>query len=130
MSIQAPFNLNKWIEDNPQWLGQLSFPNSKHISNIVFMGMGEPLDNTDAVIQSIRIMLDPFGFQIAPKRIVVSTAGHLDGLKKLVNEELGVSIALSLHAADSKERSKLLPINRRFPLPDVLSYLRYPSLEE
>ena len=98
------------------------------ISNIVFMGMGEPLDNFDAVVSAVRIMTDPFAFSIAPKRVTISTVGHAEGLKKLMHENLKVSLAFSLHHPKSSERSKIVPSNRRFPLDQILQQLKLYSI--
>lgn len=115
---------NRWIEDNPGWRKTWQYQDELRISNIVFMGMGEPLDNPNALIDSIDIMTDPFGFNLSPRRIAVSTAGHLDGLKQLIREKPDVSLALSLHASSDSERTRLMPINRKWPVAEVLNYLR------
>lgn len=114
---------NRWLTQNPHWLTQARLAATQKISNIVFMGMGEPLDNVNEVIKSIKIMLDHYSLSLSAKKITVSTAGHLEGLKELINAKLGVSIALSLHATNDRDRSRLMPINRRFPIADVLAYL-------
>lgn len=115
---------NQWLKTHQAWLKSVGLPSKHRVSNVVFMGMGEPLDNLDAVIPALKNMLCPQGLGIAPRRITVSTAGHLDGLKKLLRENLGVGIALSLHIPNSRERSRIMPINRRYPLEEVLSYLK------
>ena len=99
------------------------------ISNIVFMGMGEPLDNCSEVFQAIKIMTDPAGLAIAPKRITVSTAGHKDGILKLIESNLGVGLALSLHASSEALRRKIMPITKRFPLHEVFSTLEAYSIK-
>ena len=115
---------NQWLKDHPPWLQAVRLTESQRVSNVVFMGMGEPLDNVPELVDALKIMVSPQGLSLAPRRITVSTAGHLDGLKKLVSENLGVGIALSLHIPDAKERSRIMPINRRYPLEEVLTYLR------
>lgn len=94
------------------------------VTNVVFMGMGEPLDNVAALCSALRILMDPAGFGIAPRRLTVSTAGHLDGLRQVFSEGLSVSLALSLHSPFSAQRSQLMPINRRYPLEEVIAFLR------
>jgi len=90
------------------------------VDNIVFMGMGEPLDNISAVVQAIRVISDQRGFDIALRRITVSTAGLPDGIRQLGAAGLpGLRLALSLNAANDHLRSRLMPVNRSYPL-DVL----------
>jgi 23S rRNA (adenine2503-C2)-methyltransferase len=98
------------------------------VDNIVFMGMGEPLDNFDTVVQSIRVLSDQHGLDIPLSRITVSTAGLPDGIRRL--GELGwsrLNLAISLNAATDELRSKLMPVNRRYPLAALKKSLQgYP----
>jgi len=98
------------------------------LTNFVFMGMGEPLDNFDNLVRALRNMNDPRGLGIAARRITVSTAGVVPGIERLAGLDLQVNLSLSLHAARDGLRSRLMPINRRYPLEDVLracgEYLR------
>ena len=90
------------------------------IRNIVFMGMGEPMDNADAVVQALRVLTDRRGLSYGQQRITVCTAGRPDGLEKLAR--LGftrLDIAVSLNAATDEKRSRLMPVNRRVPLADL-----------
>lgn len=87
-----------------------------HVSNVVFMGMGEPFLNYDAVMKSIRILIDPHGVNIGQRRIVVSTAGYIPGIEKIAQEGIQVVLAVSLHAANNELRDRLVPINRKYPL--------------
>ena len=89
------------------------------LTNIVFMGMGEPLANYPEVIKAIKILNDPHGFNISRRRITVSTSGLVPQLYKL-SEEVGVSLAVSLHAANDKLRDELVPINRKHPINELL----------
>ena len=89
------------------------------LTNIVFMGMGEPLANYPEVIKAIKILNDPHGFNISRRRITVSTSGLVPQLFKL-SEEVGVSLAVSLHAANDKLRDELVPINRKHPISELL----------
>lgn len=116
---------NDFIQSNLEWRENLDLTsNLEGVQNIVFMGMGEPLDNLKEVDRSITILQDPWGLGIAPKRITVSTAGHLDGLRSIVKLQPKISIAFSLHNADEKMRRKLMPITKRFPLGEVTSFLK------
>jgi 23S rRNA (adenine2503-C2)-methyltransferase len=97
---------------------------SLHLTNFVFMGMGEPLDNYDNLIRAIQIMNDPRGLGIAARRITVSTVGIIPGIERLKTLGLQVNLSLSLHAAREELRSKLLPISRKYPLQKVLQACR------
>jgi len=90
------------------------------ITNYVFMGMGEPLDNFDNVAAAIRIMNAPEGLAIAARRITVSTAGFVPGLARLAALGLQVNLSVSLHAVTEKLRSELMPINRKYPLEKLI----------
>lgn len=91
------------------------------ISNIVFMGQGEPLLNTEEVIKSIRTIMDSVG--IGQRHITVSTSGIIPGIKRLAQERLQITLALSLHAPDEITRDEIVPINKKFPIPDLMAAL-------
>jgi 23S rRNA (adenine2503-C2)-methyltransferase len=91
------------------------------LTNIVFMGMGEPLDNFDNVEKAIRILNDPRGFGFAARRMTVSTSGFVPGIARFKKLDLQVNLSVSLHAADDETRNRLMPINRRFPLAEVMA---------
>jgi 23S rRNA (adenine2503-C2)-methyltransferase len=95
------------------------------ITNIVYMGMGEPFLNFENVVSSIKIFTDSNGFGIGSKRITVSTSGLPDEIKRFADEDTGVKLALSLHATTDELRSRLMPINRRYPLDEVLGAMEY-----
>lgn len=115
---------NRWMIDHPEWGKVWNYPADYRVSNVVFMGMGEPLDNVDELKKSLRIMTDPYGLNLGLRRISVSTAGHLPGIQELLKSFPGVSLALSLHATTDRERSRLMPINRRWPIGEVLGFLK------
>lgn len=92
--------------------------------NLVFMGMGEPMLNLDAVIPAVRVMTDPDGMALSPRRITVSTAGVLPGIEELGAADLGVNIAISLNAPDDDLRDEIMPINRRYPIRSLLDACR------
>lgn len=99
----------------------------RKLSNVVFMGMGEPLDNFSELIKACEILIDPSYFCLAKRKVTVSTAGLVPQIKKL-GESLPVSLAVSLHNAIEKERSRLMPINRRYPLSELRKVLlEYPT---
>jgi 23S rRNA (adenine2503-C2)-methyltransferase len=115
---------NRWISENSGWLTERRLPNFMKVTNVVFMGMGEPLDNVESVANAITILTDPYGPHIAKRRISVSTAGHLDGLEEILKIHPDVRLALSVHSPENSERSKIMPINRKWPLKDILDKLR------
>ncbi len=90
------------------------------ITNIVFMGMGEPFLNYDNVIEAIKILNDKQGFNLGARSFSISTAGIIDGIKKLSNENLRINLAVSLHAADDNLRLKIMPMVRDYPLLKIL----------
>jgi 23S rRNA m2A2503 methyltransferase len=91
------------------------------ITNIVFMGIGEPLDNYNNVMRAIRILNDEDAFKIGARRITISTCGVLPGIEKLVSEKMQVELSVSLHSVDDKIRSKLVPINKAYPLNALMA---------
>ena len=88
-----------------------------HLTNIVFMGMGEPLANFDRVRESLRRIIEVMG--ISARSVTVSTVGMVPGMRRLADEPWPVSLAVSLHAADDELRTRLVPINKRYPLAEV-----------
>jgi 23S rRNA (adenine2503-C2)-methyltransferase len=104
-------------------LGQVLFLRDRldvRLTNFVFMGMGEPLDNTDNVVRAVLIMNSPEGMGIAARRLTISTVGIIPGIEKLETLGLQVNLSLSLHATTEELRSRLLPVNRKFPLKQVI----------
>lgn len=96
------------------------------VSNLVFMGMGEPLANYDAVARAVKILIDPNGMAYSHRRLTLSTAGLIPQLYRL-GEESPVNLAISLHAPDDDLRSELMPINRTYPLGQLMAACRdYP----
>lgn len=103
-----------------------NFPVEKGI-NIVYMGMGEPLDNLENVTKAIRIFSEPNGMTISTKRQTISTSGISSKIDKLGELDLGVQLAISLHAVDNNTRDKLIPMNKAFPIESILdSVKRFP----
>ncbi|NLJ69537.1 MAG: 23S rRNA (adenine(2503)-C(2))-methyltransferase RlmN [Firmicutes bacterium] len=92
-------------------------------SNVVYMGMGEPLDNYDELIRSIGILNAPWGLNIGMRQITVSTCGVVPGIRKLGREGLALTLAVSLHAADDDKRSRIMPIARAYPLARLMEAL-------
>jgi 23S rRNA (adenine2503-C2)-methyltransferase len=90
------------------------------ISNVVFMGMGEPMENYDSVIKAVRILNDPQGKNIGIRHLTVSTCGIIPGILKLAQEDIHPRLAISLNAPTNILRSKLMPINKKYPLEKLL----------
>ena len=96
-----------------------SLPDSK-LTHVVFMGTGEPLDNYDNLLKAIRVINSPDAFNIGARRITISTCGIIPGIKRLQEEDLQVELSISLHSADDQLRSKIMPVNRIYPLADLI----------
>lgn len=95
--------------------------NFKHkITNYVLMGMGEPLDNYENTLKAVQIMNEPGGLKIGARRITISTCGVIPGIDRLKDSGVAVNLSISLHATDNKLRDELVPINRRYPLEELL----------
>lgn len=92
-----------------------------HITNIVLMGMGEPLHNYDNVLQALRILNSPDGFNLGARHMTVSTVGLVPAIHKLSQEHLQVNLAISLHAPTDELRSQTMPVNRKYPLSELLA---------
>jgi 23S rRNA (adenine2503-C2)-methyltransferase len=95
--------------------------------NVVVMGMGEPLLNYEATVHALRILMDPEGFAVAPKKLTLSTVGILPALEKLMAEPVRPNLAISLHAPEPGLRRQLMPIEEKYRLEDVIAAAqRYP----
>ena len=101
------------------WLANFNEDNSKSITNVVFMGMGEPLLNYEAVIESAKIMKHQNSYGLSKKRITISTSGIAPKINKL-SEDIDVSLAISLHAPDDKLRDQIVPINKKYPINSLM----------
>ncbi len=110
---QAVF-LARWLEGR-----------GERLSNVVLMGMGEPLHNYEQVLTAIQRLNAPEGLGIGQRHITLSTVGLVPQIRRFADENLQVKLAISLHAATDEERSALLPVNRRWPLRELLDACRY-----
>ncbi len=117
-------------ETRQVWVEQAGEPvatvdaHSHPVTNVVFMGMGEPLANYAATWQAIETMTDARGYNLGARRLTVSTVGLVPGIQRLAEEELPVNLAVSLHAADDGLRNQLVPVNQRYPLADLMAAVR------
>jgi 23S rRNA (adenine2503-C2)-methyltransferase len=109
-------------------VGRARLDPGERLSNVVYMGMGEPLHNYDATERSLRLLTCPEGIALSARRVTVSTSGLVPEIARLGKDFAGnVGLAISLHAADDETRSRLMPINRKYPLPVLMDALRaYP----
>ena len=100
-----------------------SLPERDRLTNIVYMGMGEPLDNLDNVLRSLEVLTSEWGYAWSPTRITLSTAGVLPSLKRFLDESL-VHLAVSLHNPFHDERQEIMPIEKPYPIAEVMKLLR------
>jgi len=97
----------------------------KRLRNVVFMGMGEPLHNYDAVMRAVDILRDPSGLALGAGRITLSTVGVVPGIRRMADEARPIHLAVSLHSADQEERALLVPAARRWPLDELMDACRH-----
>ena len=93
----------------------------KRITNVVFMGMGEPFHNYDAVMDAVALLHDPHGFGLGHRHITISTVGLVDKIDRFADEHLQVNLAISLHAPSDEVRSRFMPVNRKFPIDALMA---------
>ena len=96
----------------------------QRLTHIVFMGTGEPLDNYDNTLKAARILNTQEAFNIGARRITISTCGIIPGIERLAQEKLQIELSVSLHAADEQTRSRLMPVNKKYPLKALLAACR------
>tara|TARA_R100000027_G_scaffold67743_2_gene68412 strand:- start:2600 stop:3706 length:1107 start_codon:yes stop_codon:yes gene_type:complete len=108
-------------------LGEVAAVREDHVpfDNIVFMGMGEPLANFDAVAGAIESLHSDWGFRFGARRITVSTSGLVPEIRKLADIGIPIRLAVSLHGATDEVRSKIMPVNRRYPIKELLEAVQY-----
>lgn len=92
----------------------------QRVSNVVFMGMGEPFLNYSEVMRAVKILNDKEGLNIGARKISISTVGVIDGINRLSKEKLQINLAVSLHASNDKLRSEIMPVNKNYPLKSLL----------
>jgi len=108
----------RFLRTKPTEDGPLS---TEKVTNVVFMGMGEPFLNYDNVLEAIKILNDKEGFNLGARHISISTIGITEGIEKLAKEKLQINLAISLHAPNNNLRSKLMPINKKYPIEKILA---------
>ena len=97
---------------------------NKRISHVVVMGIGEPFDNYDNLVKFFRIINDPKGISIGARHITVSTCGIIPKIEEFSNLDMQINLAISLHAANDELRNKIMPINRAYPLKDLIDAIK------
>jgi 23S rRNA (adenine2503-C2)-methyltransferase len=97
---------------------------AERVTNVVFMGMGEPFLNYDATLKAISLLNHPDGLRLGERRMTISTSGIIPGIRRFTEENSQVNLAVSLHSADDEIRSQLMPINRKYPVDELLAACR------
>ena len=120
----APFGFVRNLT-TAEILDQVLFVRSQNpdrpVTNLVFMGIGEPFDNYDNVMRAIRTFNDPGAFAIGARKMTISTCGLIPAMRKFEEEGLQVELSVSLHSPDDKIRTKLVPVNKRYPLHELIA---------
>lgn len=114
----------RWLRQEDVARAELRVQRPSRLTNIVVMGMGEPLANYNALLQALRSLADPETFALSARSITLSTVGLVPMIDRLAAEDLPVRLAISLHAASNRLRSQLVPINKRYPLEALLAACR------
>lgn len=107
--VEQILHINNWLKGKEE-----------RVTHVVYMGMGEPLKNYNAVLTSVRRICDPDFLNISQRRVTISTVGIVDGINQLAEEDLKVNLVLSLHAPNQHIRKKIIPYARKYPLEDII----------
>jgi len=122
---KVKFKRNLTAAEIVDQLNTIASRSDERITNVVYMGMGEPLSNYDAVIKAVRILNDPDGKNIGIRHQAVSTCGHADGIRRLADESIRPRLAISLNASADGTRDKLMPINAKYPISQLLEAVKF-----
>jgi 23S rRNA (adenine2503-C2)-methyltransferase len=109
------------IFDQARFFARELATRGKKITNVVFMGQGEPFANYDAVMDAVRLLNDPHGFGLGHRHITISTVGLVPKIDAFSDEGIQVNLAISLHAPTDEQRSKIMPVNRRYPVSELMA---------
>jgi 23S rRNA (adenine2503-C2)-methyltransferase len=120
MGLVRNLTAGEIVDQIRHWQRELA-PRNERVSHVVYMGMGEPFNNYDATLASVRSLIDPEEFGISPRRLTISTCGVVPGIDALGEEGLPINLAVSLHAPDDPTRARIMPINRKWGVEDVLA---------
>lgn len=97
----------------------------ERVTNVVMMGMGEPLHNYENTLQALDRLIDPAGYNLGARKITISTVGHIPAIRRYADEQRQTPLAISLHAATDFERDKLIPVNKKWPVADLIDACEY-----
>ena len=109
------------IFDQARFFARELAARGKKIANIVFMGMGEPFHNYTAVMNAVRLLNDPHGFGLGHRHITISTVGLVPQIERFADEGIQVNLAISLHAPTDEQRGRIMPVNKRWPVAELLA---------
>lgn len=123
MGFQRNLTSGEIVEQVIYYARQLQALQEK-VTNVVVMGMGEPFHNYDATLQAIDRLNHPDGFSLGARRFTISTVGLIPGIRRFTAERRQVNLAISLHSADDEQRTALLPINRKYPISELIQACR------
>ena len=119
-STGIPFGRNLTAGEIVEQILAVEQDTGDKVSNVVFMGIGEPLDNYDNVIKAIRIMNNPKGLEIGARHISVSTSGLVPRIYDLAKENIQCTLSVSLHASNNEKRSSMMPVNNRYNIEELM----------
>jgi 23S rRNA (adenine2503-C2)-methyltransferase len=120
MGLVRNLTAGEIVDQIRHWQRELAARRDR-VSHVVYMGMGEPFNNYDATLASVRSLIDPAEFGISPRRLTISTCGVVPGIDALGEEGLPINLAVSLHAPDDPTRARIMPINRKWGVEEVLA---------
>lgn len=124
-STGIPFMRNLEVGEIVQQIMEIEKDENIRISNIVFMGIGEPLDNFENVMKAIAILNHPKGLNIGARHISISTSGLVPKIYELANRQLQCTLSISLHSANNETRSSMMPINQTYPIEELMDACHY-----
>ena len=104
-----------------RYMDLFELDSGKRVDSLVLMGIGEPLDNYDNVVRFLRLLSSPEGLNLSLRHISLSTCGLVDQIDRLAQEKMGLTLSISLHATDDATRSEIMPVNRRWPMEELLA---------
>jgi 23S rRNA (adenine2503-C2)-methyltransferase len=119
------FNRSLKVSEILEQILYIQYVLKNKITNYVFMGIGEPLDNYDNLVKALQIMNDPKGLNAGARRITVSTCGVIPGIEALKNFDMQINLSISLHATNDKTRSMIMPVNKLYPISKLLKACKH-----
>lgn len=124
-STGIPFSRNLEVGEIVEQLLAIERDANVRISNIVFMGIGEPLDNYDNVMESIKILNNPKGLNIGARHISISTSGLVPKIYEMADKQMQCTLSVSLHSSNNKTRSAMMPVNNSYPIEELIKACKY-----